>query len=353
MVGRPANVRKKRESKACDSPTVTAVDWDSGASPLDAWLNQSAVPLGFGIPESHNQRQELSETDLIAQEVREVNVFRNVHIYMTAPDNKSEISLLSDVLSLPPGAQIYYRNIRDRYPSLPTYLGRHLASANFSRAERLRLDLAVRESRDRKTADIKDVAQDVGNIQLVDGTKPLYKKPSSLKQSANEDPLQRTSHEGIRRAAPSMPDSDLWALEWTISDSKSSSGSPGPQMSLDSGERCPRESDEPHDQCETLSIADISTSAPVSPYHESHRRRPRVRTIGSEPHSSHLRRSPVSYFWTGERPSPRRKSSMNSLCGHTAFEAEEQEPIFPRTRSRASSGGFTSASRGIPPPRSS
>ena len=164
--------------------------------------------MEFGIPESHKQRQEPSEIELIAQEVREINVFRNVHVDMTAPDNKPEISLLSDVLSLPPGAQIYYRNIRDRYPSLPTYLGRRLASANFSRAERLRLALAVRESRGRKTADIKDVAQDVGNIQSVDRTKPLYNKPSRLKQSANEDPLQRSSHQGIKRVAPTIPDAD-------------------------------------------------------------------------------------------------------------------------------------------------
>ena len=351
--GRPANVRKKRESKACDSPTVTALDWNSGASPLDAWLNQSAVPLEFGIPESHNQRQEPSETDLIAQEVREINVFRNVHVDMTAPDSKSEMSLLSDVLSLPHGAQIYYRNIRDRYPSLPIYLGRRLASANFSRAERLRLAVAEKESRDRRIADIKCVAQDVAKEQLVDGTKPLYNSLLRLKQSANEETLQPNIHKGIKRAVPSAPDADPSPSVWSILDWKSSSGSHSSetQRSLDSGENCPLEFDEPREQNKTLSLADLITFAPAPPNHKSHRRRPSISNTRSEPHSSHLRRSSAPAFWTGERPGPRRRSSMNRLLrGHSAFEPEEQEPIFPRTRSRASSGGFTSASRGLPPP---
>ena len=354
VVGRPANVRKKRESKACDSQTVTAVDWNSGVSPLDAWLNQIAVPLEFGKPESHNQRQEPSETDLFAQEVREINVFRNVHVDMTAPDNRSETSLLSDVLSLPPGAQIYYRNIRDRYPSLPTYLGRRLASANFSRAERLRLAVAERDSRDRRTADIKDVAQDVGKEQLVDRTKPLYNRPLGLKQSANEDSLQPNSHQGIKRAAPSTLDAEplpsvFSSSSWeTLSDSHHKSKT---QISLDSGESWHWESDKPREQNKTLSLADLNTSAPVLPNQKPPRRRPSIGNTGSEPHSSHPRRSSAPAFWTGERPGPRRRSSMNGLLrGHSAFEPEEQDPIFPRTRSRASSGGFTSASRGLPPP---
>lgn len=43
-VDRPARVRKKRESKDFNYQAVTAIDWNSGACPLDAWLNQSAVP---------------------------------------------------------------------------------------------------------------------------------------------------------------------------------------------------------------------------------------------------------------------------------------------------------------------
>ena len=63
------------------------------------------------------------------------------------------------------------------------------------------------------------------------------------------------------------------------------------------------------------------------------------------------RRSSASCFWTGGSPNPRRRSSVNRLLrGHTAFEPEEQEPVFSKTRSRASSGSSTSASGGLPPP---
>ena len=357
-VGRPANVRKKRESKAYNFEAVTAVDWNSGASPLDAWLNQSAVPLKFGVLESHDQRQKPPEADLIAQEVKEINVFRNVHVDLIAPDSKSEVWLLDEILNLPPGAQIYYRNIMDRYPSLPTYLARRLASANFSRAERLRLAMAERESPERRTAGIKDVAQSVGKLHLEDRMHlrllRMYNRGLKLEQSANEDALHPTSHQRMNNAAPSMPNADTWLSVFSASDWTSSSDShhgPETHIRIDSGASWPQEFDQPREQSKTLPVHQLSTSVPVSPSHKPHRRHPSIGDVVSTPHSLHSRRSPASCFWTGERPSPRRRSSMNSaLRGRTAFEPEEQEPTFPKTRSRASSGEFTSASRGLPPP---
>lgn len=136
-VDRPAKVRKKRESKDFNYQAVTAIDWNSGACPLDAWLNQSAVPSIVPVIGTHAPSR--PEKDPIAQELDEIQVFRSVHV-ATAPDMQvpRADSISRDVASMELGAQIYYRNITDRYPLLPTYLARRLAQANHDRAERLR-----------------------------------------------------------------------------------------------------------------------------------------------------------------------------------------------------------------------
>ena len=134
-VDRPAKVRKKGESKAFNYEAVTAMDWNSGASSLDAWLNQSAVPSTATAPQPSDPGN--LETDLVAREAKEIKVFRNVHVAM-APSPKEDETIVHELEGLKLGAQIYYRNIRDRYPFLPTYLARRLAQANFRRFERLR-----------------------------------------------------------------------------------------------------------------------------------------------------------------------------------------------------------------------
>ncbi|KAL9117597.1 MAG: hypothetical protein Q9187_005866, partial [Circinaria calcarea] len=134
-VDRPAKVRNRGESKAFNYAAVTAMDWNSGASPLDAWLNQSAVPSTAAALQPSDPDN--SEKELVAREVKEIKFFRNVHVAM-APSPKEDEAAVDDLEGLNLGAQIYYRNIRDRYPLLPTYLARRLAQANSRRFERLR-----------------------------------------------------------------------------------------------------------------------------------------------------------------------------------------------------------------------
>ncbi len=130
-----ARMRKKGESKEFNYQAVTAMDWNSGASPLDAWLNQSAVP---STTEALNQRGPMKPTnDLLAQEMEEIKVFRNVHV-ATAPSLERNDPPLEPIEGLEFDFQIYYRNIMDRYPVIPVYLARRLAHANHDRAERLR-----------------------------------------------------------------------------------------------------------------------------------------------------------------------------------------------------------------------
>ena len=136
-VDRPAKARRTGESKDVNDQAITAMDWNSGASPLDAWLNQSAAPLA--VPRQDQEQQSRHE-DPAATEREEIKVFRNVHI-ADAPEpttRKAFSDIADEIVGLGLQAQIYYRNIVDRYPLLPAYLARRLAIANHHRAERLK-----------------------------------------------------------------------------------------------------------------------------------------------------------------------------------------------------------------------
>ena len=141
-----AEVRKKLDGRQPYS--VTAIDWNNGASHLDAWLNQSAIPAA--APTLKEQQGEManpptsSHIPAAAQEMEEIKVFRNVHI-SSAPDPviderhlESADELSEELAKSELDTQIYYRNIVDRYRLLPPYLALRLARANRHRAERLR-----------------------------------------------------------------------------------------------------------------------------------------------------------------------------------------------------------------------
>ena len=131
------------------------MDWNSGASFLDAWLNQSAIPVA--APAINEQQEEMkgklnaSNSSTAAQEMEEIKVFRNVHISSGfEPVNDGQYQESVDELAKSElDTQIYYRNIVDRYPELPSYLALRLARANRNRAERLRQSKANRDKLDK------------------------------------------------------------------------------------------------------------------------------------------------------------------------------------------------------------
>ena len=135
IVNRLAITSEKDQRKEFNFEALTVMDWNSGASPLDAWLNQSAIPSTN--PALNHQETVDLESDLLALETEEIKVFRNVHMAI-APSPEYNDPPLEPVEGLKFGAQIYYRNIMDRFPVLPKYLARRLAHANCDRAERLR-----------------------------------------------------------------------------------------------------------------------------------------------------------------------------------------------------------------------
>ena len=141
-VDRPVKLSKSEHSIAFDDGAVTAMDWNSGASPLNAWLNQSAIPSTATVLELPDQPD--SVDDLVAQEVEEIKFFRNVHL-PTASNPEEKETAVDGCEGLELATQIYYRNIRDWYPLLPTYLALRLAQANYQRFERFRSEWLASE----------------------------------------------------------------------------------------------------------------------------------------------------------------------------------------------------------------
>ena len=140
--GRIAKVQRKNEILTSHQRTMPAMDWNAGESPLSAWLNQSAIPaaLPISLPdESRDDSREENRQELLEQEKSEVEVFKYVRVEAAAEvcpaDEPRNETYLDPDLDL--GAQIYYRNIKDRYPYLKPFLARRLATANCARAKRL------------------------------------------------------------------------------------------------------------------------------------------------------------------------------------------------------------------------
>ena len=137
VVGPSTPIESQHNSRIHDNDNPSVMDWNAGESPLLAWLNQVDSPVAAVETtwlNNHDQYPHISQSEeILNQEKKDIEVFKNIHI-VTAPEPGTDDG--SD-LELP--AQIYYRNIKDRYPLLPHFLTRRLAIANFNRANRLQM----------------------------------------------------------------------------------------------------------------------------------------------------------------------------------------------------------------------
>ena len=118
--------------------SVPAVDWNTGSTPLDAWLNQSAMPSVTPPTLLQDNIGECSQKP-VCQEQQQLKLFRKVHINASeGPAEKQKSSnLYQELLELGPRAQTYARIITDRYPNLPGFLVLRLTQANCASAAKL------------------------------------------------------------------------------------------------------------------------------------------------------------------------------------------------------------------------
>lgn len=66
----PAKIRKKGESKTYNYQAVTAMDRNSGVSPLDARLNQSAIPYTAPTVDLQEEKEDQGKTPLLKRSKR-------------------------------------------------------------------------------------------------------------------------------------------------------------------------------------------------------------------------------------------------------------------------------------------
>ena len=128
----------KTGSKSDNDEASIHINGNAETNPLSAWLTQSALPSVMPIGNHPLDLSAGTTVDLAKEELNEIEKFRNVHLASNPEiDHATQITKVEEASDLKLPSQIYYRNIVDRYPLLPTYLARRLAEANSGRAERL------------------------------------------------------------------------------------------------------------------------------------------------------------------------------------------------------------------------
>lgn len=135
-VDAPADVVPENNEGLLQS-SVPAIDWNAGSSPLDAWLNQSALPSSdtsfHTVCEEENRRYAMRD-----QEQRDLKHLRRVHVILgekTIHGDRWEG--VDDKLFEKP-VWPHFRKILDKFPTIPVFLAKRLANSNFRRDERLR-----------------------------------------------------------------------------------------------------------------------------------------------------------------------------------------------------------------------
>ena len=315
---RPNKYHKTKDKTDCGTTAVTAVDWNSGKTRIDAWLNQCAVPLV--VPPIRCASQEANwsaeNSAAIETEVKEIGVFRNIHIASLphSRDNSKSSRVPDTTSDLELRPMIYYRNILDKYPLLPTFLARRLARANHARAERL-------QNIDTNSWDQKDPV-----------VSHRYER-SRLKLLHDEESKLTLLSEGNKRPRHESTEAN---------DEEKVNGRVRRRQKRDYAD----ESDGP------ISRKSIK-GQPSNAYDTALQQKyARERKIRSDHHSP-----PISDFWSGGKaiPGPATAGSHSSgvntpLRGHGSCDSEDQDLDLPSRGSSGSYSGLSKCSSGLPPP---
>lgn len=118
-IGRTATMPGLFEEAGPENQVLTAMDWHSGASPLEACLNQSAIPT---VAATRDDNERTTPVELqIAQEIEEIKNFRSVHLTAVQQPNSLNGNLHSDkdFASLRQGAQSTIAISKTNFPSYP------------------------------------------------------------------------------------------------------------------------------------------------------------------------------------------------------------------------------------------
>ena len=378
-IDRAAKVRKKTDSRGFNYETLTAIDWNSGSSPLDAWLSQSAVPST--VENLRENLQDSSDERDTAQEREEIKVFRNIHIAIDSEKPELNPTLLDKVSDLDLEAQMYYRKIvdNDNYLELPTFLARRLAVANHCRAERLRhmksrttiplTHTSVKNpalATDNKCASSSSPRGNVSpseNSMHIDGKDAVSGFPRNAGGGTSVASLRSPceSAEHLFNESPDSVQGQYFSIMDLQNIDPNFKGLKFKERQKASGAAIVREAQNPRDATISSEHVPYSSSSGSGADHADISGNT-VRFAGNDRHHSphySYSSSPERGFWRGGTHSHRSGSvlsyvsSVNSpLHGSSIFDPEEQDPHF-QTQDRSSStrsGSFSREARGLPLP---
>jgi hypothetical protein len=132
----------KPERAAVQSAPVTVIDWNSGESPMAAWLNQSAIPMPDAVPEPIEEALS-PDPKLLEQERRDLEKLRKVHLSFS-PGLQPPQEQGKEYRNMDSAAQPYLRKVIDKFPAIPPFLARRLAETNLRRKRRLAAERAIK-----------------------------------------------------------------------------------------------------------------------------------------------------------------------------------------------------------------
>lgn len=190
---------------------------NSEVNPLSTWLTQSALPSVMPMFSHPLDQTACTKVDLVKEEVEEIERFRNVHIAWDlengGPKNDSpttDPTRAEGALHLELPSQIYYRNIVDRYPLLPTYLARRLAEANSRRAERLSRQRVKEKAKcevetlSLDSHDLSDLHEQLWTSSVCSGS-ALGKEAQKTPRELHVHPGTQTKKKSASRSKTKMP----------------------------------------------------------------------------------------------------------------------------------------------------
>jgi hypothetical protein len=132
----------KPERAAVTSAPITVIDWNSGESPMAAWLNQSAIPMPDAVPEPIGEAL-FPDPELLEQERRDLEKLRKVHLSFS-PGLQPPQEQGKEFKNMDSAAQPYLRKVIDKFPAIPPFLARRLAETNLRRKRRLAAERAIK-----------------------------------------------------------------------------------------------------------------------------------------------------------------------------------------------------------------
>lgn len=115
--------------------TATALDWNSGASGLEAWLNTSAMPM----KEPNTLESESSELEVqqMRKELHDLKSLQRVHFVALVAEAKPLAQSSYQYKDMPLESQIYFRKILDKFPGLSPKLAERFTKSSVARKDRL------------------------------------------------------------------------------------------------------------------------------------------------------------------------------------------------------------------------